>query len=449
MIKTDIAIIGGGPAGLVAAITARKNNPLKKITLIRDREKEVVPCGIPYIFNRLDSVEKNIVSDKSLEENKIKLLINQVIKIDSDKKIISLNNGNKINYDKLILATGSKPILIPLKGIDKKGVWFIKKDLSYLKKLRQAVLKAKNIIIIGGGFIGVELAEELSSLKKLNISIVEKLAHCLITTFDQEFAITAEKKLEQKGIKLHKNLSVEEISGKDKVEAIKLSNGNTIPADLIILSIGAKPNTDLAKEAGIKTGDYGGIWVDKYMKTNIPDIFAVGDCAETKDFFTGKNIPIMLASTAATEARIATGNLYEQKNKEENKGTISCFSTYINGLVLGGTGLTENTAKKNGLDIVVGASECPNHHPGTLPNTENIKVKLIFSKKSKVLLGAQIAGPESTSEMINILALGIQKEMTVYDFYNLQISTHPLLTAAPTVYPLITAAQSALLEINK
>jgi NADPH-dependent 2,4-dienoyl-CoA reductase/sulfur reductase-like enzyme len=446
--KTDILIIGGGPAGIVAAITARKNNPSKKITLIREQEKEVIPCGIPYIFNRLNSAEKDLMSDIALKTNKINLLIDEAIEINKTDKKVNLRSGKKINYDKLILATGAKPITIPIKGIDQKGVWWIKKNLEYLKKLRQAVLKSKNIVIIGGGFIGVELAEELSSIKGLNISIIEKLDHCLITTFDKEFAVLAEKKLKQKKVNLYAKFSVEEIIGKNKVEAIKLNDGKTIPTDLIILSIGAKPNVDLAEKAGIKTGDYGGIRVDEFMKTNISDIFAIGDCAETKDFFTGQHIPVMLASTATTEARIAANNLYQLKDLKENKGTISAFSTYINGLVLGGTGLTENRAKKNGFDVVVGISECPNHHPGALPNTENIKVKLIFSKTSKALLGAQIAGPESISEMINILALAIQKKLTVYDFDNLQIATHPLLTAAPTVYPLITAAQSVLAKIK-
>ena len=444
MIKTNILIIGGGPAGIVSAVVARKNNANRKITLIRENKKEVIPCGIPYIFNRLDSVEKNLMPDKSLKTNKIDLLIDKAKKIDTNKKIISLESGKKINYNKLIIATGSKPILIPIKGIDKKGVWQTRKDFEYLKKLREVVLKSKNIAIIGGGFIGVEIAEELSSIKKLNISIIEKLNHCLVTSFDKEFAAAAEKKIKQKGVKIFTKAAVKEIIGKNKVESVKLDNGKNIPADLVILSIGTRPNVALVKETKIKLGNYNGIWVDEYMRTNIPNVFAVGDCAETKDFFTRKYIPIMLASTATTEARIAGVNLYQLKNLRKNKGTIAAFSTYVDGLVLGGTGITENRAKMENFNVVVGASECSNHHPKALPNTESVKVKLIFSKTSKTLLGGQIIGPESASEMINILALAVQRKMTAYDFETLQISTHPLLTASPTIYPLITAAQNAL-----
>ncbi|MBN1258836.1 FAD-dependent oxidoreductase [Candidatus Peregrinibacteria bacterium] len=447
MAKTDILIIGGGPAGIVAAVTARKNNPAKKIILVREKEKGVIPCGIPYIFNRLDSVEKDLMPDKPLEVNKINLLIDKVTRISPANKKVYFENSRQLNYDKLILASGSEPTLIPIKGIDKKGVWHIKKDFEYLKKFRKAVLQSKNIVIIGGGFIGVELAEELSAVKTLNITIVEKLEHCLITTFDEDFSIAVEEKLKEKGVKIYTNANVEDIMGKNKVEAIKLNN-RKIPADLVVLSIGAKPDVNLAKEAGIKLGKCGGVKVNEYMETSCKNIFAAGDCVETRCLLTQKYIPIMLASTACHEARIAAANLYKKEKLIKNNGTLSVFSTSVNGLTIGIAGLNEKKAKEEKFDVVIGKSESPNHHPGVLPHTQNIKVKLIFSKSSGELLGGQIMGPESVGEMINILALAIQKKTTIYNFGTLQIATHPLLTAAPTVYPLITAAQLALTQIK-
>ncbi len=447
MAETDILIIGGGPAGVVAAVTARKNNPKKKITLIREEKKSVIPCGIPYVFNRLNSVDKNLMPDTSLIANKINLLIDKVININSTNKQVSFENAKKLNYKKLILATGSKSTLIPIKGIDKKGVWSIKKDFEYLKKFRRAVLRSKNIVIIGGGFIGVEFADELSNIKKLNITIVEKLEHCLITTFNKEIAIAVKDKLEKKGVKIHTNSTVEEIIGKNKVEFVKLKN-KKIPADLVIVSLGAKPSTNLAKEAGIKLGQYGGIKVNKYMETNIKDVFAAGDCAETRCLVSQKYIPILLASTACHEARIAAANLYKKENLIKNNGTLAVFATSIDGLAIGVTGLNEKRAREEGFDIVIGKSEAPNHHPGTLPNTKKIKVKLIFSQTSGKLLGGLVTGPESIVEMVNTLALAIQMKTTIYTFDTLQIATHPLLTAAPTIYPLISAAQSALIKIK-
>ena len=448
--KTDILIIGGGPAGVVAAITAKKNYPSKQITLIRKEEKSIIPCAIPYIFNHLNSVEQNLISDQPLLDNKINLVIEEVMEIKPKEKQAILKNGDIFEYDKLILALGSVSQLIPIPGIEKEGVWIVKKDYEYLKKFRKAVLKSKNIVIIGGGFIGVEFAEELSNIEGLNISIVEMLSHCLITNFDDEYAIAAEEKIKNKGVKIYTDRTVKEISGDQKTEYVKLDNGKTLPADMVILSIGARPNIGLAKEAGIKTEEKGGIWVDEYLRTSEPDIFAVGDCAQTKDFITGKNILIMLASLATSEARIAASNLYQLQLIKENKGTVGAFSTFIDGLVIGTAGLTEERAKEENLDYLIGEAEAPNRHPATLPGAEKIKVKLIFSKLSEnLLLGGEIMGPESVGEMLNILAMAIQQKTSFFDFNTWQIATHPLLTSAPTVYPLIIAAQNAMLKTRK
>ena len=445
MEKTDILIIGGGPAGLVAAVTARKNNPDKKITLVREHEKCVVPCGLPYIFNRLPAVEKDMMPDKAYEANKIDLVIGEAVKVDSQNKKVNLKNGEEINYEKLVLATGSSPAIIPIKGAELKGVYQIKKDIKYLEDLREAVIKAKNIVIIGGGFIGVELAEELSAVQNKNISVVEILDHCLIANFDEEFALAGEEKIKEKGVKLHLKTAVEEIVGKDKAEKVKLSDGEEIPADLVIMAVGARPNLKLAEEAGIKIIEKGGIEVDEFMRTNTADIFAVGDCAETKSFFTGKNNLVMLASVACYEARIAGANLYrEEKEMVKNNGTVAAFSTCLDGLVLGAVGLNETMANKENIKIVVGKSEAPNHHPGTLPNTQMIKVKLVFDQSSKVLLGGQIAGPENTAELINLIAIAVQQKMIDLELANLQVATHPLITAPPTAYPIIKAAEMIL-----
>jgi len=448
MNKTDILIIGGGPAGAVAAITAKKNYPSKQVTLIRKEQKSIIPCGIPYIFHRLNSVEENVILDKSLLDNKVNLVVNKALKIIPKEKEVILKNKHVYNYDKLILALGSKPQLVPIPGIEKQGVWLVKKDYEYLKKFREAVLKSKKIVIIGGGFIGIEFAEELSRIKNLDISIIEMMDHCLITNFDKEFVLPAEEKIKNKGVKIYSGRKVEKIDGDKKVKYAKLDNGDKIPADLVILSIGVCPNINLAKEAGIKTEENGGIWVDEYLKTNMPDIFAIGDCAQTKDFITGKNTLIMLASVAASEARIAASNLYKLKIIRENRGTVGVFSTYIDGLVLGTAGLTEQRAKTEGFDYVIGEAQAPNHHPAKLANAELIKVKLIFAKSSEnLLLGGEIMGPESAGEMLNILAMAIQQKASLFDFNTWQIATHPLLTSAPTVYPFIAAAQNAILKL--
>ena len=445
MNKTDILIIGGGPAGLITAVTARKNNPDKKIALLREHTQCAVPCGLPYIFNRLDAVKKDLMPDKAYEANKIDLIIEEATSVDALNKKVTFGERVKMNYDKLVLATGSSPFVIPIKGAETSGVYQIKKDISYLEDLRKAVLRAKNIVIIGGGFIGVELAEELSAMEGKNISIVEILEHCLIAPFDEEFAIAGEEKIKEKGVKLYLKTAVEEIIGEDKVEAVKLNNGEQISADLVIMSAGARPNIKLAEDAGIETVEKGGILVDEFMRTNITDVFAVGDCAETRNFFTKKSNLVMLASVACYEARIAGANLYRiSENLIKNEGTVAAFSTCLDGLVLASVGLNEKTAVEENIAITVGASEAPNHHPGTLPGTGMIKMKLVFEKSSKILIGGQVSGPENIAEMVNLIAVAIVEKMTAQKLANLQVATHPLITAPPTAYPIIKAAEMIL-----
>jgi len=448
MIKTDILIIGGGPAGVISATTARKNYPSTKITLVRNKKRSVIPCGIPYIFYRLKSVDQDILPDEPLKKNEINLIIDEAKEIDFPSKRVVLKE-EEIFYDKLILATGSKPFLLPIPGIEKEGVWLIKKDLEYLKKLKEAVMNSQNIVIIGGGFIGVEIAEDLSFFKNLNIAIIERSSHCLGGSFDEEFAKEIEKKLFSKGIKIFTNATVKEIKGEKKVESVVLEDGKEIKADSVIVSVGARPDVDLAKKAGIRIGSYGGIWVDEYMRTSVQDVFAVGDCAETRDFFTGRHIPIMLASTATYEARIAGTNVYEMKILKRNKGTLASFCTFIGDKIFGVAGLTEKRALEGKFDFVVGESTCPDHHPASLPDTQKLKLKLIFSKASGRLLGAQLTGSQRCAELVNLLGVLIQEEMTIYDLDFLQISTHPLITPAPTIYPIIVAAQQALSKIRK
>ena len=162
-----------------------------------------------------------------------------------------------------------------------------------------------------------------------------------------------------------------------------------------------------------------------------------------KDFYTHKEAQVMLASTATAEARIAGANLYSLKVVRENKGTIAIYSTYIDGKVLGSAGLTENAAEKEGFEIVTGNAEGVDKHPGTLPNASNIKLKLIFSKNSGIILGGQVAGGISCGEIINLIGIAIQKRMSFVELETLQMATHPFLTSAPTVYPVVLAAQNA------
>ncbi|MBC8472180.1 MAG: FAD-dependent oxidoreductase [Planctomycetes bacterium] len=441
--KVDILVIGGGPAGIVSAVTARKYYPAKKISLMKDVEKGVIPCGIPYMFSSLKSPDENKLGNAPLEKNNIGVIVDEAIKVERKEKVVVTETSKRYGYEKLILATGSSPIVPPIPGISKKGVYPIYKDMSYLKNSIEEIKKTKNILIIGGGFIGIEFADELSKIDNMNVYLVEILPNLLANSFDIEFSAIAEETLKSKGVTILADIGVEEILGDEKVEGVRLSDGREIPVDSIILGVGGIPNTKLATDAGLDLGKGKGIWVDEYMRTIEPDIFAVGDCAGKRDFYTRKDAPVMLASTATAEARIAGANLYQLKVVRENKGTIAIYSTYIDGMVLGSAGLTENSARNEVFEIVAGTADGADKHPATLPGASKIKIKLIFSKYSGIILGGQVAGGMSCGEIINLIGVAIQKRMSFAELETLQMATHPYLTSAPTVYPIVLAAQDA------
>ena len=445
--KSEVIIIGGGPAGVVSAVTAHKYYPDKKITLIKSIKHGVIPCGIPYMFSSLKEPQDNKMGSASLEKNGIEVINANIINIDRAKKEVVSENNDIFSYEKLILATGSVPIIPPISGIDKKGVYPIYKDLDYLKEVVAKIKKAKNVLIIGGGFIGVEFADEISGIEGLNAYIVELFPNLLANSFDREFSALAEEKLKAKGVKVLTGVSVVSLEGKEKVETALLSDGTKIDVDSVVLGIGALPNTKLASQAGLDLGRGKGIWVDEYMRTTDPDIFAVGDCAGKRDFYTRKNTRVMLASTATAEARVAGSNLYQLKVVRENKGTIAIYSTYVNGLVLGSAGLTEKSAKKEGFEIVSGTFGGYDKHPSSMPAAHKINLKLIFSRQSGIILGGQVAGGMSCGEIVNLIGVAIQKRMSATEFETLQMATHPYLTSSPTMYPVVLAAQNALYKI--
>ncbi len=446
--KTDVLVIGGGPAGAVTALTVKKNYPEKKVVLIKKDENCLIPCGIPYIFGTLPSVESDCMPNKPLEEKGIELVFESVEKIDSKSKKVLTAKKKEIGYDKLVLATGSVVVKPPIKGIELDKVFFVEKSMKNIENLKNAAGKAENIVIIGGGFIGVEIADELCKRGK-KVSIVEAVPCLLQQAFDEEFCKTVEQRLKKLGIKIYTSTMAKEITGNKKVKGIKLSGkqSKTLKSDLVIVCVGAKPNSLLAEKAGIELGTGKGIIVDEYMRTSKKDIFAVGDCAEKKSFFTRQVSNVMLASTAASEARIAGNNLFQFRVIRQNKGTIAIFSTFVAGIGLAAAGLTESEAKRQCFEYVTGKAVAKDMHPGCLSGSSELKVKMVFSKDSGVLLGCQAMGGKAVGELINLAGFAIQNNATISEISTLQIGTHPLLTPAPTNHPFVLAAEAAMAKL--
>lgn len=441
MKQADIVVVGGSAAGLAAAFTARRHYADKSITLVRKENQVLIPCGIPYIFGTLGSSQKNLIPDAGLQKNRVDLLLAEVTDVDRETRTLYTTEG-EIRYERLVLAMGSRPAMPPIPGFDLDGVFAAVKDVEFLDSLRKRLEAVEDVVVIGGGFIGIEFADEINKMGNKNITIVEIAEHCLVLAYDKEFCIEMEKMLESRGIHIRTSTKVEQISGNGKVEHVILSDGTEINADAVILGIGAVANVDLARKMELRIGLTGSIAVDRTMKTSDDNIYACGDCAEKISFFGGKASPLKLASIASAEARIAGANLFGIRR--ENVGTVGVWSTCVGNLALATAGLTESMATEQGYNVAAVTVQGPNRHPGILPGAAKTTVKLVFERNSGVILGGQVMGDASVGEMINAVSACVQSRMTAEQIAMFQMGTHPLLTASPIVYPLVDAAETAI-----
>ena len=220
MKKTDVVIVGGSAAGLTTAITARRHYPNKKILLIRREKLVPIPCGIPYIFGNVGSPQKNLMPDTDLEKHNVEFIIDDVTELDREKKTVQTKSGEEVGYDKLVLATGSLPMMPPIPGFDKENVYPVHKDVEHLSIMQEKMKSSKKIVVIGGGFIGVEMSDEMNKIGNLDVTICELLPHCLQLAFDPEFCTEAEKLLEERGVKIMADQKVSSIEGNGKVTGV-------------------------------------------------------------------------------------------------------------------------------------------------------------------------------------------------------------------------------------
>lgn len=444
MIKTDVLVIGSSAAGLVAATTGKKLNPAKKFMVISSMPVILIPCGIPYIFGTVGNTDNDILPvDKMYSATGVEARHDEAVTIDREKKIVTLKSGEKLSYEKLVIATGSTPYKPDwLKGADLEQVFLVPKNKVYLDEMQKKLECCTKIIIIGAGFIGVEVSDELHKAGK-EVTLVEKLPNILGLAFDSDISTRAEDILKERGVEVITGVGVKRITGDGKADGVELEDGRKLKAEAVILSMGYKPNTELAARSGLEISKMGFIKVDEYMRTEDTDVFAIGDCAEKRDFFTRKPSGVMLASTACAEARIAGMNLYKLSAIKTFGGTLSIFSTALGDTGFGVAGMTEKVASKEGFDYVTGIFEGIDRHPGGFKDTHKQYVKLLVGRDSGMILGGEVSGGLSIGELTNTIGLIIENKLTVNSLLTAQIGTHPLLTASPAGYPLIKAAESA------
>ena len=452
MRKVDVVVLGGGASGLQAAITTKSTYPEKEVILIRKEAQALIPCGIPYLFGTLSDSNKNILPDKLLTSVGVEIIIDEVSDIVVSENTCHTISGETFQYEKLILALGSIPTLPGwLKGAELENVFTIPKNKIYLDDMLSKLASAKKVVVIGAGFIGVEVSDELNK-NDYEVTLVEIENTILSKAFDEEFGRIAEDHLRERGLNLITGKGVAEIKGKDgKVNKVILTSGEEVQADAVILSMGYVPNTKIAEKAGIELNEFGFIRTCEYMRV-LPcstGIIAVGDCAEKTDFITRKLDRTMLASTACAEARTAGMNLYTLSPCKSFTGTIAIYATAFGEHAFGTAGITEAKAIQENFDIISGSFTGVDTHPGNLAHSHKQTVKLIVASDCGMILGGEVYGGYSTGELTNAIGFLIQNRVPVKALLTMQIGTQPLLTGSPAGYPLIKAAEVIIKKMRK
>jgi len=430
-----ILIIGGVAGGATAAARlCRLDEHAKIIMFERGEHISFANCGLPYYIGGIipDRADLLLQTPESFHKhfNVDVRIKSEVISINHEKKTVTVKNlaTNEIydeKYDKLILSPGGAPIKPPVEGIDSERVFTLRnvKDADRIKSFIRDN-SPKSAAIVGGGFIGIEMAENLVHAG-LDVSIIE-LADQVIAPLDIEMAADVQNYLREEKVSLYLKNGFKKITKKNTGLEIELSNG-TIETDMAVLAIGVKPESTVAKEAGLDVNSRGGIIVDNHMQTADPDIYAVGDAVEITDYVTGQPAMVPLAGPANKQGRIAADNICGIKSGYT--GTLGSAVIKIFEMTAAFTGINEKTAKKLGLDydkIYLWLSG----HAGYYPDAKPMSMKVIFEKTGGKILGAQIIGYEGVDKRCDVLAVAIRAGMTAHDLANLELCYAPPYSSA-------------------
>jgi len=424
-----IAVIGGVAAGTSAAAKASRTNKGAEIVIFeKDEDISYAGCGLPYYISGVtESRDKVVINSPEEFEGSYGVEIkirHEVIDINKEEKTLTYRNletgtEGTYKYDKLIITTGAKPIIPPIKGIDLKNIQPLRtvKDADLIK---EQIGDKKKVSIIGAGLIGLEMAESFSELGK-EVTVIE-LQDKILPPFSEDITKYVDQHLRDQGVNLILGDGVNSFEGEQQVKKVITSSGREIETDFVLLSLGIKPEISLAKEADIKIGETGAIEVNEKMETNIDDIYAAGDCAETINLLTDEKVWIPMGSTANKQGRIAGENAAEGNN--HHLGVFQTAITKIFDYTVAKTGIDETEASENGYEPIVVTITGANH-AGYFPGLKKMKIRGVFDKRTHRLLGAQIEGEDRVDKRIDVISTAIYGELGAEDLFQIDLAYAP------------------------
>lgn len=438
-------IVGGVAGGATTAARLRRLDEQCEIVVFEKGDYiSYANCGLPYYIGGTIAEKNSLLLQTPVSfGNRYDVDVrvkSEVIAIDSTNKTIKVRNkfnGKEYseNYDKLVLSPGAVPIVPNLPGIQSDRIFTIRNVADTENVKQRAVLsfsKLKEVVVVGAGFIGMEMVENLHQLG-YHITIVEK-APQVMTTVDAPIAAVIQHQLKEKNVKVLLNAEVQSFEDSDDAVRVNLSNGEQLKADFAILSIGVKPNTELAQAAGLKIGPAGGIWVNEFLQTSNPDIYAVGDAIEFANPISGIPYCCYLAGPANRQARICADNLV-LGNKTAYKGSVATAVAKVFSWTVGSAGLSENYLRKHNIPFLTSVTH-PFSHATYYPDSKQMTLKINFSPLNGRLLGAQVVGEEGADKRLDLMASVVSNGGTVYDLTDIEHAYAPPFSSAkdPVAY---------------
>ncbi|HLR80880.1 MAG TPA: CoA-disulfide reductase [Bacillota bacterium] len=430
-----IVIVGGVAGGASAAARLRRLDETANIILF-EREEHVsfANCGLPYyIGDVIEEREKLLVQTVDGMSKRFNLDIrnfSEVTRIHRDRQTISVTNVQtketyEESYDVLILSPGAQPIVPPIPGIDEAKNIFTLRNIPDTDQIKAFIHQhqPEKAAVIGGGFIGLEMAENLVE-KGLKVTLIE-MQNQVMAPLDYEMAAIVHNHLREKGVQLILEDGVTSFA--DQGEVIVLSSGEKVKTDMTLMSIGVKPENKLALDAGLNVGERGGIQVNDFLQTNDESIYAIGDVIEVKDYVSEQPAMIPLAGPANHQGRIVANNIYGKK--ERYKGTLGTSVAKVFDLTVATTGNNEKLLKqqRKAYDVL---HIHPTSHAGYYPNAHPIALKVIFSKATGEIFGAQAVGMDGVDKRIDVIATAILGKLTVYQLADLELAYAPPYSSA-------------------
>ena len=425
-----LLIVGGVAGGASAAARARRLSEAAEIIVFeRGPDVSFANCGLPYYVGG-EIADRNKLLVTSVERLKSRFRLDvrtgsTVEKINRDSKTVVVRefpSGRQYeeSYDKIILAPGAAPLRPPIPGVDLPGIETLR-NLQDVDRIKAAVDRGiQRVIVIGGGFIGLELVENFVR-RGLSTTVVQ-LQDQVLPPFDKEMTVPLEQAMREKGVTLYLNETAAAFEQTPEGLLVQLKSGSRLPADLVVLGVGVRPENQLALDAGLLTGPRGGIRVNDALQTSDPDIYAVGDAIEVKDVISGEPVQVPLAGPANRQGRIAADNVFGRSSRYRGTQGTAILGLFDKTIAI--TGASEKVLRRMNRSFKK-IYVHPTHHAGYYPGAEQMTIKLLFDPEDGRILGAQAVGGAGVDKRIDVLAVAIQANLSVYDLEEMELCYAP------------------------